>query len=78
MTVKEKTYRVRAKTDTISIVAGHEYEWTPHELETYQRYNEQPPRVREGKLTGIGGVAPTCIAYPASHLVFLDDDFKEA
>ena len=71
-----KRYRVRAKTGTISIIAGNEYEWIPTELEVYKSYGETPPLVREGTLQGIGGTSPTCVCYPANHLIFLDNDFK--
>lgn len=58
--------------DSLSIRQGRLYEWSEYEPDYYARYNENPPRIPEGTLTGIGGAPPTCICVPVSAVRFVD------
>lgn len=68
------TVIVVAKVDTLSIVAGRVYEWTPYDDGFYARYGERPPRIREGTLTGLNGSSPTCVGYPETAIKRIEFD----
>ena len=65
---------VVAKVGTMSIVAGRVYEWHPYEDAFYARYEERPPRIREGTLTGLNGAPPTCVGYPETAIERINFD----
>lgn len=55
---------VVAKADSLSIRAGHIYQFREYTDANYRRWGDEPPRQPLGTLEGVGGAAPCCVHYP--------------